>query len=414
MEVLVERAAGLDVHRSIIVACVLVVQANGRTRKERGEFRATPGGLAQLAAWLHRHEVTHVAMESTGVYWLPVYAVLEESGGFDLTVANAQHVKQVPGRKTDVKDAEWLAMLLRSGLMRKSFVPPKPIRHLRELTRYRRTLVEVQASERRRLIKLLEASGIKLAEVMSDVFGVSGRAIVRALIEGRQSAPEIAKLARGNLRRKITRLADAMVGGLEEPYCGIIRIQLDRVEAAERDIAGLDKTIAEHLAPYAREMALLMTIPGVDWVVASVIIAEIGVDMSVWHSAGHVSAWTGACPGNNQSGGKTRPASARKGNIHLKTALCNAATSAARTKGSYFKSKYTRLKIRRGGGRAALAIGHKILVCAYHMLVNRTPYKDLGEEYQDKRDAHRTTNRCVRRLEKLGYKVSLEQLQKAA
>ncbi len=414
MEVLVERAAGLDVHRSIIVACALVVQANGRTRKERSEFRSTPGGLAQLAAWLQRHEVTHVAMESTGVYWLPVYAVLEQAGGFDLTVANAQHVKQVPGRKTDVKDAEWLAMLLRSGLMRKSFVPPKPIRHLRELTRYRRTLVEVQASERRRLIKLLEASGIKLAEVMSDVFGVSGRAIVRALIEGRQSAPEIAKLARGNLRRKITRLADAMVGGLEEPYRGIIGIQLDRVEAAERDIASLDKTIEEHLVPYAREMKLLMTIPGVDWVVASVIIAEIGVDMSVWHSAGHVSAWGGACPGNNQSGGKTRPASARKGNIHLKTALCNAATSAARTKGSYFKSKYTRLKIRRGGGRAALAIGHKILVCAYNMLVNGTPYKDLGEEYQDKRDAQRTTNRCVRRLEKLGYRVSLEQLQQAA
>lgn len=414
MEVLVERVAGLDVHRSIIVACVLVVQANGRTRRERSQFQATAGGLAQLAGWLGRHDVSHVAMESTGVYWLPVYAVLEQAGGFDLTVANAQHVKQVPGRKTDVNDAEWLAMLLRSGLMRKSFVPPKPIRHLRELTRYRRTLVEVQASERRRLIKLLEASGIKLAEVVSDVFGVSGRAIVRALIEGRQSVADMAKLARGRLRQKISRLGEALVGGLEEPYREIVQIQLDRVEAAEADIAGLDETIKEHLAPYAREMALLVTIPGVDWVVASVIIAEIGVDMSLWHSAGHVSAWSGACPGNNQSGGKARPAGARKGNIHLKTALCNAATSAARTRGSYFKSKYTRLKIRRGGGRAALAIGHKILVCAYHMLVNRTPYKDLGEDYHDQRDALHTTKRCVRKLEKLGYKVSLEQLQQAA
>jgi transposase len=413
MEVLLDRVAGLDVHRSVIVACILI-RANGRTRKERGEFRATAGGLAQLAEWLHRHAVTHVAMESTGVYWLPVYAVLEQAGGFDLTVANAQHVKQVPGRKTDVNDAEWLAMLLRSGLIRKSFVPPEPIRHLRELTRYRRTLVEVQASERRRLIKLLEASGIKLAEVVSDVFGVSGRAIVRALIDGQQSVAEMAKLARGRLRRKIVRLGEALVGGLKEPYREIIQIQLERVEAAERNIATLDETIEQHLAPYAREMELLMTIPGVDWVVASIIIAEIGVDMSVWHSAGHVSAWAGACPGNNQSGGKTRPAGARKGNIHLKTALCNAATGAARTRGSYFKSKYTKLKIRRGGGRAALAIGHKILVCAYHMLVNGTPYKDLGEDYQDKRDAQRTTNRCVRRLEKLGYKVSLEPLQQAA
>jgi transposase len=414
MEVLLDRVAGLDVHRSIIVACILLVQANGRTRKERSEFRATAGGLAQLAEWLGRHDVSHVAMESTGVYWLPVYAVLEQAGRFDLTVANAQHVKQVPGRKTDVKDAEWLAMLLRSGLMRKSYVPPKPIRHLRELTRYRRTLVEAQASERRRLIKLLEASGIKLAEVMSDVFGVSGRAIVRALIEGQQSAPEIAKLARGNLRRKITRLAEAMVGGLEEPYRTILKIQLDCVEHVEAKIVTLDETIREHLAPYAREMALLVTIPGVDWVVASIIIAEIGVDMSVWPSAGHVSAWSGACPGNNQSGGKARSAGARKGNIHLKTALCNAATSAARTKGSYFKSKYTRLKIRRGGGRAALAIGHKILVCAYHMLTNGTPYKDLGEDYHDKRDVQRATKRCVHKLEKLGYKVSLEQLQQAA
>ena len=414
MEVLVERVAGLDVHRSIIVACVLVAEANGRARKERSRFQATAGGLAQLAEWLGRHDVSHVAMESTGVYWLPVYAVLEQAGGFDLTVANAQHVKQVPGRKTDVNDAEWLAMLLRSGLMRKSFVPPKPIRHLRELTRYRRTLVEVQASERRRLIKLLEASGIKLAEVVSDVFGVSGRAIVRALIEGQQSVADMAKLARGRLRQKISRLGEALVGGLEEPYREIVQIQLDCVEHVEAKIAALDETIKKHLAPYAQEMELLVTIPGVDWVVASIIIAEIGVDMSVWHSAGHVSAWSGACPGNNQSGGKARPAGARKGNIHLKTALCNAATGAARTKGSYLKSKYTKLKIRRGGGRAALAIGHKILVSAYHMLVNGTPYKDLGEDYHDKRDAQRTAKRCVRKLEKIGYKVTLEPLQQAA
>lgn len=408
MEVLVQRAAGLDVHRSIIVACVLLTLANGRVTKERGQFPATASGLAKLAAWLRAHGVTHVGMESTGVYWMPVYAVLEQEACFALIVANAQHVKQVPGRKTDVSDAEWLAQLIRCGLMRKSFVPPKPIRDLRDLTRYRRTLVETQASERRRLIKLLEATGIKLAEVVSDIFGVSGRAMLRALIAGDQTPAEMAKLARGTMRKKRDKLAEALAGRLDAHHRAMLSIQLARVEAAESDIATLDEQIILRLEPYAVQMELLMTIPGVDWVTAAIITAEIGVDMSVWQSAEHLSAWAGACPGNNQSGGKSKPAGSRKGNVHLKTALCNAAIGASRKRGSFFKSKYGKLKARRGGGRAALAIGHKLLVCAYHMLSTGTVYKDLGENYQDKRDAQRATNRCVRRLEKLGFKVSLE------
>lgn len=414
MDVITDRAAGLDVHRSIIAACVLLTQANARTARERRQFAATASGLVELAAWLKGHGVTHVGMESTGVYWMPVYAALEEAGGFDLIVANAQHVKAVPGRKTDVKDAEWLAELVRFGLMRKSFVPPKPIRDLRDLTRYRRTLVEVQGSERRRLIKLLEATDIKLAEVVSDVFGKSGRAILRALIDGEQTAEEMAKLARGTLRKKIDRLGKALAGRLGEHHRRMLAIQLARVEEAEADIAALDTEITERLARYDAQMGLLMGIPGIDWVVAATIIAEIGVDMSVFPTAGHLSAWAGVCPGNNQSAGKTKPAGARKGNIHLKTALCNAAIGASRKRGSFFTTKYTKLKIRRGGGRAALAIGHKLLVCAYHILSTGTVYHDLGEHHQDARDAQRAKTRYIRRLESLGYKVTVEPIAEAA
>ena len=312
----------------------------------------------------------------------------------------------VPGRKTDIKDAQWLCQLLEAGLLRASFVPPKPIRDLRDLTRYRRTLVDVQGSERQRLIKLLEATDIKLAEVVSDVFGKSGRAMLRALIGGDTSVDEMARLARGQLRKKIDRLREALAGRLDEHHRKMLSIQLARVEAAEADIATLDQQITVRLAPYDQQMGLLMGIPGIDWVGAATIIAEIGVDMSVFPSAGHLSAWAGVCPGNNQSAGKNKPAGTRKGNVHLKTALCNAAIGASRKCGSFFKSKYTKLKIRRGGGRAALAIGHKLLVCAYHILSTGALYKDLGENYQDKRDIERAKARHIRRLESLGYAVT--------
>ena len=408
MDVISHRSAGLDVHRSLIVACALLTQANGRVTKERAEFPATAAGLLRLCSWLKGLGVSHVGMESTGVYWMPVYAALEQAGGFEVIVANAQHIKAVPGRKTDVKDAEWLAQLVRFGLMRKSFVPPKPIRDLRDLMRYRRVLVEVQGSERQRLIKLLEATDIKLAEVVSDVFGKTGRAIVRALIEGVLSVAEMTKLARGTLRKKRAQLAEALGGRLDEHHRKILSIQLTCVEAAEANIARLDEEdIAPRLAPYADQMALLVGIPGIEWASAATIIAEIGVDMSVFPSAGHLSAWAGVCPGNNESGGKRKPSGARKGNPHLKTALCNAAISASRKRGSFFKSKYNKLKSRRGGGRAALAIGHKLLVCIYHILSTGTVYKDLGEQYQDKRDIERATRNYVRRLESLGHTVIL-------
>jgi len=408
MQVVAPRCAGLDVHRSVIAACALISDGRGRARKEIRQFVTTRAGLERLAEWLRELGVTHVGMESTGVYWMPVYAVLEAAGGFELIVVNAQHAKGMKGRKTDVKDAEWLADLVRHGLVSGSFVPPKPIRELRDLTRYRRTLVENQGSERRRLIKLLEAADIKLAGVVSDIFGVSGRAILRALIEGGHSAAEMSQLARGHLRKKRGQLIEALAGELALHQRQLLAMQLARVEADEADIGALDRQIKQRLVPYAAQLELLMTIPGIDWVVAATVIAEIGVDMSAFPSSRHLAAWSGTCPGNNESAGKHKPSGARKGNPYLKTALCNAAIAASRKRGCFYKAKYHRLKSRRGGGRAALAIAHKLLVCTYHMLSDNTSYHELGEDYFDMRDTERATRRYVRRLEDLGFTVILQ------
>jgi transposase len=408
MEVVAPHCAGLDVHRSVIAACALLSDARGRAGQVKSQFVTTRAGLERLAGWLRGLGVRDVGMESTGVYWMPVFAVLEAAGGFELLVLNPEHAKGIKGRKSDMKDAEWLANLVRHGLVRGSFVPPKPIRELRDLARYRRTLVENQGSERRRLIKLLEAADLKLAGVVSDIFGVSGRAILRALIEGGHSAVEMSKLARGHLRKKRGLLIDALAGELAEHQRHILAMQLARVEADEADIAALNQLIGERLVPYAPQMALLITIPGVDWVVAATVIAEIGVDMSVFPSDRHLAAWGGTCPGNNESAGKRRPIGARKGNPYLKTALCNAAIAASRKRGSFFKAKYHRLKSRRGGGRAALAIAHKLLVCIYHMLAGNTSYRELGEDHFDTRDTQRATRRYVRRLQDLGFSVILE------
>jgi transposase len=314
-------------------------------------------------------------------------------------------MKNVPGRKTDIKDAEWIAELVCCGLIRPSFVPPKPLRELRELLRYRRKLVEVQAAERNRL---LETANIKLGSVASDVFGASGRAMVRALIEGQASPAEIADLAQGRLRRKRAALARALEGHVEEHHRFLLALQLQRVEAAERDIEQLDGRIAERLIPYQPAVTLLMQIPGVDRVVAAAVIAEIGVDMSVFLSVHHLAAWAGLCPGSYESAGKHKSVAARKGNVHLRTILVGAAMAAKNTKGSYFRDKYHRLKARRGAKRAALAIAHKILVAVYHMLSRGVGYRELGEAYLDQLDQTRTAANLKRRLERLGYVVSIQ------
>jgi transposase len=406
MERLIERCAGLDVHQASVVACVLIHERGKRAKRMVHSFGTMTDDLQALRAWLTEHGVTHVGMESTGVYWRPIYAVLE--GAFELIVGNARHMKNVPGRKTDIKDAEWIAELVCCGLIRPSFVPPRPLRELRELLRYRRKLVAVQAAERNRLQRLLETANIKLGSVATDVFGVSGRAMLRALIEGEVSPEAMANLAQGRLRRKRAELVRALAGHVEEHHRFLLAMQMQRVEAAERDIEQLDGRIAERLIPYQFAMTLLMQIPGVDWVVAAVLIAEIGVDMSVFVSVHHLAAWAGLCPGSYESAGKHKSVAARKGNVHLRTILVGAAMAAKNTKGSYFRDKYHRLKARRGAMRAALAIAHKILVAAYHMLSRGVGYRELGEAYLDQLDQTRTAANLKRRLERLGYVVSIQ------
>ena len=409
MEVLRERCAGLDVHRSMIMACVLASSGGKPVSKSVQSFAATAAGLAALVAWLREHAAGHVGMEGTGVYWMPVYAALEQAGGFSPIVANAQHIKAVPGRKTDVNDAEWIARLIRHGLVRASFVPPAPIRALRDLTRFRRTLVEVQASERRRLIKLLEATDMKLAEVLSDVFGVTGRAILRALIEGDAPPAAMADMARGLARKKIGALTEALGGQLAEHHRFVLAVQLGRIEQTEREIASIDAKLAERAAPYQDQIAILTSIPGIERVSAIAILAEIGPSMEVFPTAGHLAAWAGVCPANNQSGGKHKSAKSRTGNRHLKTTLCNAAIAASRTKGSFFKAKYHSLKARIGGGKAALAIGHKLLVCAWTMLSQGCFFQDLGEGHETKRTKEPVIKRYAKRLRALGYAIVPEQ-----
>ena len=412
MQAIIERCCGLDVHKETVVACLLIGAPGEQPTREVRTFSTVTRDLEALRDWLKAAGVSHVGMESTGVYWRPVYAVLE--GHFELIVGNARHIRNVPGRKTDVKDAEWIADLVRHGLIAKSFVPPRPLRELRELLRYRRKLTESQAAERNRLLKLLETANIKLASVASDVFGVSGRAMLRALIEGRASAKEMAALAKGQLRRKRAELVLALDGRVEEHHQFLLAMQLTRLEAIERDIAALDLRIAERLEPYRAPHALLMQIPGVNWLVAAVLIAEIGVDMSVFLSAYHLAAWAGVCPGNHESAGKQKSGQARKGNVHLRTILVGAAISAGHTKGCYLKDKYHRLKARRGALRAALAIAHKILIAAYHMLAKGLAYRDLGEAYLDQIGQTRTIANLKRRLERLGFHVTLEPSTKAA
>lgn len=409
MEAITEKCCGLDVHQATVVACLLTGAANQKPKKEVRTFRTVTRELQHMADWLRAAGCTHVAMESTGVYWKPVYAVLE--GGFELVVGNAHHIKNVPGRKTDVKDSEWLADLMRHGLIRQSFVPPKPLRELRDLLRYRRKLVDSGTAERNRLLAVLETANIKLASVASDVFGVSGRLMLDALIEGKATPAQMARLAKGKLRDKLVELQLALEGSVGEHHRFLLAMQLRRLKSVEDELALLDQRIDEKLEPYRAQHTLLMTIPGVSRYVAAVLIAEIGVDMTVFASAAHLAAWAGVCPGNNESAGKHKRASARRGNVHLKTALVNAAIAAAKTKGSYLKDKYFRLKARRGGLRAAVAIAHKILVAAHHMLSRQVPYQELGDAYLDEIDATRTIKNLVRRIERLGYRVELKPLE---
>jgi transposase len=405
MEAIVERSAGLDIHQGSVVACVLIGQGDRRPRKELRTFSTLTKDLEALRDWLAELGVTHVGMESTGVYWKPVYAILENH--FTLIVGNAHHIKVVPGRKTDVKDAEWIADLVRHGLIKPSFVPPPPIRKLRDLVRLRRSLSQARTTERNRTLKLLETANIKLASIAADAFGVSGLAMLYALVENNASPEAMANLAKGRLRRKLQPLALALAGRLTEHHRYLLAFHLRRLAAIEADINELDARIEENIRPFQAQRALLQRIPGVDANIATTIIAEIGIDMSVFGNAARLAAWAGICPGNYESAGRQRKRKARRGNVHLKSALVTAAISAARQRGSYYKDKYHRLKTRRGAGRAAVAIGHKILIAVYNMLSSSTPFRELGESFLDQKARKRTVSNLVRRLTNLGYGVTL-------
>ena len=405
MEVLLERCAGLDVHQASVVCCVLIGVPGRRPQKLLRSFGTTTRELQALRAWLAEHGVTHVGMESTGVYWKPVYAVLE--GHFDLIVGNAHHIKNVPGRKTDVKDAEWIAQLVRHGLITKSFVPPPAVRDLRDLVRYRRTLVETRTAMRNRVLKLLEGANIKLSGVASDVFGVSGMAMLEALAAGSTGASEMARLARGRMRRKHAALEAALEGHMREHQRFLLAMQLRQLEAVDRDLEALDSRIDAQLEPFRAQHALLLQIPGVDRVTAAAILAEIGTDMGVFATARRLAAWAGLAPGNYESAGKPKGAAVRRGNVFLKSALFAAASAAVRTKGSYYRDKYNRLRARRGPVRALMAIAHKLLVAAFHMLATGEAFRDLGEGYLDQVTRRRSTAKLIQRLSNLGYEVTL-------
>jgi transposase len=406
MEAIIERVAGLDVHQGSVVACVVIGAAGRRPTKEVRSFGAMRQDLAALRAWLLELGVTHVGMEGTGVYWQPVHAALE--GAFTLIVGNASHMRNVPGRKTDVRDAEWIAELVRHGLVRPSFVPPPAVRVLRDLVRHRKALVGTLAAERNRTLKLLESAGIKLAGVMSSVFGVSGMLMLRALVEGTAAPGAMADLAKRRLRRKLDRLALALDGPLAEHQRLLLGMHIRRLEEIGRDIAEVEAAIGAAMRPFASQRALLVTIPGVDALTAAAIIAEIGVDMAAFGTARRLAAWAGLCPANHESAGRQKRRGTRKGDPHLKATLVTAAACAARTRGgTYLRDKFHRLRARLGAKKAAVAIAHKILVAVFHMLQRAVAFADLGADYLDRLDKHRMARRLVRRLDALGYDVML-------
>ena len=405
MEAIIECACGLDVHQSSVVACVITGAAGRRASRETRTFGAMKCDLASLREWLLDMGVTHVGMEATGVYWQPVHAALEDR--FTIIVGNASHMRNVPGRKTDVKDAEWIADLVRHGLVRASFVPPPPIRVLRELVRHRKVLVGTQAAERNRTLKLLESANVKLAGVMSDVFGVSGMLMLQALAEGQAAPAEMADLAKRRLRRKVEQLALALDGHLAEHQRLLLSLHIRRLAEIDRDLAEIEAAISVAVRPFSAQQALLTTIPGVDALTAATIISEIGVDMSIFGTPQRLAAWAGVCPANHVSAGKQKRRGTRKGDTFLKAALVTAAISASQAKGTYLRDKFYRLKARMGTKKAAMAVAHKILVAIFHMLQRGIAFVDLGGDYLDGLNKHRTAKRLVQRLDRLGYDVML-------
>lgn len=412
MEIVYERCCGLDLHKRTVVACQIVPGPDGKPQKAIRTFGTMTGDLLELADWLAAAGVTHVAMESTGVYWKPVYNLLEDQ--FTLLLVNAHHIKAVPGRKTDVRDCEWIADLLRHGLLKPSFVPDRPQRELRELTRYRTTLVRERAAEGNRLEKTLEGANIQLAAVASDLRGRSARAMLEALAADTTDPGELAQLARGRLREKVPQLTRALEGRVGAHQRFLLAQQLAHLDYLDEAVDRLSAEIAERLRPFEAVLTRLATIPGVARRGAEILVSEIGLDMGRFPTAAHLAAWAGMAPGNNESAGKRRSGKTRKGSPYLRPLLVEAAQAAGRTQATYLAAQYQRIGARRGKKRAAVAVGHTILIIVYHLLKRGTTYEELGRDYFDARDREVVERRLVRRLEALGNKVTLQPIDPAA
>jgi transposase len=406
MEQIWERIAGLDVHKQTVTACVRVPGSDGGRRQEVRTFGTMAADLLGLRDWLSAHGVSHVAMESTGVYWKPVYYVLEEQ--MTCLLVNAAHVSKVPGRKTDVRDCEWLAQLLEHGLLRGSFVPPQPIRELRDLTRYRAVLVQDRTREANRLHKVLTDAGIQLASVASNVLGKSGRAMLAALVEGTTDPEVLADLARGKLRRKLPALRGALVGRFRPHHALLVSQLLAHLDYLDEALEVVTTEIEAALSPFAREAARLDAIPGVGPRTAEILIAEIGVDMGQFPTARHLASWAGLCPGIHESAGKRRAVRSGKGNRWLRAALIEAALSAVNVRDGALAARYRRLRPRCGHKKAIVAIAHKLLTTAYVLLADGRLYQELGAQYYDALRKDRDIRRAVRSLERHGYRVTLE------
>lgn len=413
METLIERCAGLDVHKDSVAACVRVPAPGGGREVVVHTFGTTTEDLLALRDWLTTYGVTVVGMESTGVYWKPVYYVLEDA--LECRLFNARHLRGVPGRKTDVGDATWIGQLLEHGLVRPSFVPPKAIRELRNLTRYRAAQVEERTREAQRLDKVLQDAGVKLSSVASDVLGVSGRAMLQALVDGTRDPAVLAELAKGALRKKLPALRAALHSRFGPHHALLVGTILAKLDFLDEAITALSTEIAEVISPFGPAVALLKTIPGVDQRTAEGLVAEVGVDMTRFGAPGRLASWAGMCPGNHESAGKRGAGTTRKGSKWLRAYLRQSAKAASRAKGTYLAAQYARLRGRRGPAKATVAVGHSMLVAVYYMLTREQPYHDLGADYfagRHSRDHH--ARRLLRQLQRLGYRVTLQPVEDAA
>lgn len=406
MDVVFPACCGIDVHQKSLVACVRRIEPGGHVRKELRTFATTTAALSELARWLQTLDVTHVALESTGVFWKPVWHMLETSVA--LLLVNPRDVAQVPGRKTDVSDAEWIAQLLQCGLLRGSFVPPRAIRELRDLSRSRTTLEQQRAAVINRIHKVLEDANIKLGTVVTDIDGVSGRAIVHALIEGQTDATALAALAKGRLRNKLASLRAAVTGHVTDHHRFLLRRLMAEVRFLDEEIAAFNTRIEEATRPFDELIALLDTAPGINQRTAENVLAEIGAEMTVFPTAKHLASWAAMCPGQYESAGRQMRGTIRKGNRWLRGTVVQAALAATRKKASYAGAQFKRIAKRRGKQRAIIAVAHSLLVAAYYIVRDRVSYQDLGAEHFDRLAPEQLTKHYVRRLEQLGHTVRLD------